>query len=383
MDSQEERKGKKNIALLGATSFLNDFSSEMMLPILPFFLSSLGATPLLIGLVGGIRDSLDRLLRIVFGYLSDRAGKRKPFVYLGYITSAFFKFLMALSPNAVVASSSASLERIGKGIRDAPRDAMIGQFLPNKTGTGFGLHRMLDTAGAVFGSLAALLIIAYLAWSYNTIILIAAFVALISIGPLFLVKEPPFKPYRNMKGFRYALSKLPKELLAFNIIASLFALANFSYMFFILKAYTTEGLVIPIALYVVFNIFYAAFAYPIGRHADKVGKRKIIVGGYMLFALVSLAFVHYSSLAALLVLFIFYGIANAAVKSVEPAYVTDMAPADLRATSLGTFQMMTGLAAIPSGLIAGYLWQYISPETTFMFGAVVAFAAAVLLAIKR
>ncbi|MBU0531889.1 MFS transporter [Candidatus Micrarchaeota archaeon] len=379
----KQKNGKKNVFLLGTTSFLNDFSSEMIMPILPFFLSSLGAPVVLIGLVGGLRDSLGSILKVLFGYLSDKTGKRKPFVYAGYLTSAFFKLLLAFSPNALFALSSASLERIGKGMRDAPRDAMIGQFMPKKTGTGFGIHQMMDTAGAILGSLAVLLMIWYLAMSYDMIIALAALLAILSIGPLFLVKEPIFKPYQNSYGFRSALSKLPGNLLVFTVIASLFSLANFSYMFFILKAQVSEDIVTAIALYVVFNVFFAIFAYPIGKYADKVGKRKVLIFGYVLFALVSFAFVFYSGLYALLILFILYGIANAAVKGVERAYVVDLSPANLKATSIGTFQLMTGLAALPSSIIAGYLWEAISPEATFMFGAVVSFGAAILLAFKK
>ena len=255
MGKRKDEKGKMNVSLLGTTSFLNDFSSQMILPILPFFLSSLGASAVLIGLVGGLRESLDKLFEVASGYLSDKIGRRKPFVYAGYITSSFFKLLLAFSPTAMSASSSASLERVGKGMRDAPRDAMIGQFMPGKTGTSFGLHRMFDTAGAVFGSLAVLVLIAYFFVPYDLLIMTAALIGILSIAPLSLVKEPPFRPYRNKHGFRYALSKLPRKLIIFNIIASLFTLANFSYMFFILKAQATEGLVIPIALYVLFNIF--------------------------------------------------------------------------------------------------------------------------------
>ena len=381
MGKQEE--GRKNVILLGLTSFLNDFSSEMIMPILPFFLSSLGASAVLIGLVGGLRDSLASVLKFLFGYMSDKAGRRKPFVYGGYLVSALFKLLLAFSPSVLSAVSSASLERVGKGMRDAPRDAMIGQFMPERSGTGFGLHQMLDTAGAIMGSLAVLVLVAWLALDYGMIIVIAAFLAILSIGPLFLVKEPAFKPYRERRGFISALATLPRDLKVFILIASLFSLANFSYMFFVLRAGSGGDIVTAIGLYVLFNIFFALFAYPIGKRADSVGKRRVLICGYVLFALVSLAFVYYSDIYAMILLFILYGISYAAVKGVERAYVVDMSPSELKGTSLGAFQLVTGLAALPASIVAGYLWDAFSPEATFMFGAIVAGAAAALLALLR
>lgn len=378
-----KKEGKKNVLLLGLTSFFNDVSSEMIMPILPFFLSSLGASPLLIGLVGGLRDSLDKLLKVFFGYLSDKTQKRKPFVYGGYVTSAAFKILLAFSPTALIASAFASLERIGKGMRDAPRDAMIDKFMPKKTGTGFGLHQMMDTSGAVLGSIIVLALIAYFSIDYGNIILAAGLIGLLSIVPLIMVKKIKFKEKFEQYKFISSMSKIPKKLLLFNTIASLFALANFSYMFFILRAQVEKGIVTTLALYVVFNIAYALFAYPIGKRSDKIGKREVLIGGYLLFSMVSLAFVYFTGIYALVILFVFYGISNAAIKAVERAYVADMSPSEIKATSLGLFQTMTGIAAIPSGLIAGYLWEYISPEATFIFGAVIAFMAAVLLLLHR
>jgi len=370
-------KGKKNVFLLGVTSFLNDLSSEMILPILPFFLSSLGASPVLIGLVGGLRESIGRILRIFFGYYSDQKGNRKGFVFSGYIFSAVFKILLAFSPGAVIAAAFSAFERVGKSMRDAPRDAMISRFMPKKSGEGFGLHQMLDTAGAVAGSIVVLLLIVYLSLEYTSIILIAGAIAVLSIFPLFFV-EPDGKK-GTKRRFLESLSVISKKQHSFNITASVFALANFSYMFFLIRAGAEQGFVVPLLLYVLFNIFYALFAYPFGKYSDRIGKRNMLVFGYGLFAVVSFAFVYFTNLAALVFLFIFYGISNAAVKGVERAYVADLSPEEIKGTSIGLFQMMTGLAAIPSGLIAGFLWENVSPESTFLFGAIVASAAVVLL----
>lgn len=259
-----KKEGKRNVTLLGITSFLNDLSSEMIMPVLPFFLSSLGASPVLIGLVGGLRDSLDKLLKVFFGYLSDRVGKRKSFVYGGYLLSALFKISLAFSPNAATASSTASLERIGKGIRDAPRDVMIGGFMPHRTGEGFGLHQMLDTAGAVCGALSALLLLVFLSFGYSDIILIGGLLALLSLIPLSMVGHASVSN-ANLKDMLSSLSDIPKQLWIFNLVAGLFAVSSFSYMFFLMKAEMTEGLIIPIGLYTIYNVFYSGASYPLGK----------------------------------------------------------------------------------------------------------------------
>lgn len=379
MKSQD--KGRKNVVLLGATSFINDFSSEMILPILPFFLSSLGASPVLIGLVGGLRDSLTSILKVAFGYLSDKYGKRKPFLYAGYIFSAVFKFLLAISTSSVSAVISASFERLGKGMRDAPRDAMISQFMPTRTGAAFGLHRMLDTGGAILGSVAVALILLFFNFTLDQIILAAAIISVLSVAPLHYVNEPQFKPANHPK-LSTALTLLPRNVLIFTGIASVFALANFSYMFFIMRA-SEGGIIIPILLYIVFNIAYAIFSYPLGKYSDMIGKRAVLIGGYLLFGIVCIGFFYFSSLYELIFLFILYGVANASVIGVQRAYVSDISPQDLRATAIGTFHTLTGFATLVSSIIAGYLWGTFSPSYAFIFGGVFAFISGIALYLWR
>ncbi|MCX8199948.1 MAG: MFS transporter [Candidatus Micrarchaeota archaeon] len=386
--SQKEKEGVRNITLLGIVSFLNDFSSEMIMPILPFFLASLGGDSVLIGLVGGIRDSITSFLKILFGYLSDKIGKRKVFVYAGYITSAVFKFLLAFAPTQLFALAAASLERVGKGMRDAPRDAMISQFLPHKSGAGFGLHQALDTVGAIFGSVAVLLLLMYVFSpltpdGYMQIIAFAGVIALLSVVPLIFVKEPKFKPTGKYYNFISAIRALPRDMLIFIGITAVFTIANFSYMFFIMKAGLTEGILIPIMLYIAYNIFQAAFAYPIGKYADRIGKRTVLILSYIVFSAILFGFALLTSVEAMLLLFVLYGIATAAFIGVQKAYAADLSPPSLRGTAMGTFQMAVGIAALPASVIAGYLWKFISPDATFIFGGTVALLAAVLMVVFR
>ncbi|MEM0437668.1 MAG: MFS transporter [Candidatus Micrarchaeia archaeon] len=375
----QEKEGKRNVLLLGITSFINDFSSEMVMPILPMFLASLGASPVFIGLIGGVRDALTNVLKLLFGHYSDNIGKRMPFIYAGYINSAIWKIALAFSTSAWFALAAVSLERLGKGIRDAPRDAMIGQLMPKKTGAGFGLHQALDTGGALLGSIVVAVVMLLMQVDYWVIIAAAGSLTFLTVIPLLAVREPKFRPRNNNFNLSEIKNAIPPHLALFIAISSVFALANFSYMFFIMKAQLTEGPVIPILLYILFNFSFALLSYPIGKYADKVGKRSVLMAGYLLFALVSLGFALGTSLAFYIPLFIIYGISFATVSGTQKAYASDMAPKELKGTAIGTFQMITGLIAIPAGLIAGTIWESFAPEYTFYFGFAAATIAALML----
>jgi MFS family permease len=373
----KERKG--NVILLGVVSFLNDLSSEMIMPILPMFITALGGTGLVVGLIGGLRESVSGILKVFFGWFSDKTKKRKIFVFSGYLTSALFKLLLAFSKIWQHILILASLERVGKGIRTAPRDAIIAQSMPKERGKGFGIHRALDTFGAVAGSILVFFLFWVFGLSFRKIIFMAAILAFFSLIPLFFVKE------RQREGqkanFKIGLKDLPQPLKLFILISALFALANFSYMFFILRAQEFFGgkfsVGAPILLYILFNIFYALFAIPFGNLSDRIGKKSVIVFGYLLFSLTSLGFVVFHSPIAFVVLFALYGMVYAIIDGNQRAFVADLSSQELRATALGTFHTASGLMALPASLIAGFLWQ-INPSATFIYGAGISMVAVVL-----
>ena len=362
-----------NVFLLGIVSFLNDLSSEMIMPILPMFVTALGGAGLTVGLVGGVRDSISSILKVFCGYWSDRTGKRKIFVSSGYLTSSLFKLLLAFSKTCRHAVVLAALERVGKGLRTAARDVIIADSMVKERGKGFGIHRALDTSGAILGSIVVFLLFWFLGFSFKRIILIAGVVAFASLIPLHFVKERKTEP-RDIT-LKIGLKNLPKSLKLFVLISAIFALGNFSYMFFIIRAQQFFPGKLPIAavpllLYVLFNIFYAALAIPLGIVSDKVGKGKVIIFGYLLFSLTSLGFAFLSSLPAFIVLFALYGITYAAVDGNQRAFVSDLSSQQLKATALGTFHATIGLMALPASLIAGLLWQNIAPEITFIYGSI-------------
>jgi len=369
---EKPRKGlSPNVILLSIVSFLNDLSSEMIMPILPMFLQSLGGGGQTVGLVGGLRDAISNILKIFCGYWSDKTGERKLFIYAGYFVSSIFKLLLATSrawPSAVLYSG---LERVGKGLRTAPRDAIIAESMTTERGKGFGIHRSLETAGAVLGTLVAFVLFWFLQLSFRNIVLIAGIIGFAALVPIRFVSEPQGKPQKIT--LKLGLAALPPPLRLFIGIASLFALGNFSYMFFILKANALFpgrfSQAAPILLYALFNIVYSVLAAPLGILSDKIGRQKVIVFGYFLFAITAAGFAFFNSLAAFIALFALYGVYQAAIDGTQRAFVADMAREGLKATALGTFHTATGLAALPGGLLAGFLWERYSPQVTFLYGA--------------
>jgi len=352
-------------------SLLNDASSEIIQPILPLFLASLGAGGLAIGLIGGLAEGLPSLIKIISGWWSDQLRRRKPLVAAGYAISAAGKLLLAVLK---------TLERSGKGIRSAPRDAIIAESASrDRRGRGFGVHRALDSFGAVIGSIAA-----YLLWQggldFKSIFLVAGLLAFVALIPLVPVKESPRYPADCL---RPGISGLSPALVPFIAVASLFALGNFSYMFFILRSaeFFAGGMAVaaPILLYILFNLVYTIFSIPSGSWSDRVGRKRVLSIGYALFAFVSLGFALASSTIVLVLLFALYGLVFALVDGAERAFVSDLCRAEARGTGLGVYYGAVGTAAIASGLLAGVLWQYLSPEATFFFGAVAASLASIFL----
>lgn len=371
---------KKNIILLGFVSLLNDISSEIIQPILPLFITSLGGGAVAVGLIGGIADGLPSILQVFVGYCSDLWGRRKPLVVAGYGLSAVSKLLLPFSWTWQQVFAIKALERCGKGVRSAPRDALISESVDeNNQGKGFGIHRAMDSTGAVIGS-----ILAFALWTagldFRTIFLIAAVLAMATLIPFYMVEERPRVPNGQLK---LSVSDLSPSLRKFLVVACLFALGNFSYMFFILRAQQLfsgkEAIAAPILLYVLFNLVYAGMAVPIGIWSDKVGRRNVLALGYAIFAATALGFAAVSSLAGVIVLFALYGLVYAMVDSMQRAFVSDLSRSCIRSTSLGLYYGAVGVTAILSSLLAGALWTQLGASATFVFGAAASSLAALAL----
>ncbi|MBI4154649.1 MFS transporter [Candidatus Woesearchaeota archaeon] len=369
------KKDEKKIWFLGLSSFFNDIGSEMIAPILPFFITALGGGGIAIGALSGLREGLASIVKLFSGWYSDRVGKRMPFVFLGYFTSIIFRFLLVLSNSWQTILTFMSLERFGKA-RDAPRDAIIA-VSTERHGHGFGIQQMLDTSGAILGSILVLFLFWKFQLRFKTIILIAASLSIFSLAPLIFVKEPKTIPAKKslFSGIKY----INKELKYFIFVASIFTLANFGlYMFLLLRAKQITGsLITAIALGVLFNFIWAFFTIPFGNLSDIIGRKKVLIMGYALLFFVGLGFVYSSSLNYLIVLFILFGFVYAITQANQRALVSDLS-GKMKATAFGFFQFVIGIVAIAGGVIAGFLWN-ISPEIMFIYIALIAALSTILL----
>lgn len=353
------------------------------MPILPLFIVSLGGKGAMIGLIGGLSICVPTLFLILSGFWSDRVGKRKPFVAAGYFTSSIMKLGLAFSTLWQHVLILWPLERIGKGLRTPPRDAMLAASVPTKErGRIFGIHRAMDTAGAIGGSLLAVLLFLHFGPDYKTIIFVAALIGSTALIPLIRVKE------KRRKGFpsplRLSMKGLPSSFRKYVFIATLFALGNFTYMFFILRARMlpvfvgVQPIVLALLLYVWFNVIYTTFAIPSGILSDRVGRVPVLITSYFTFGLTCLGFLLFKSFPAFILIFALYGVFYAFLEGNQRALASDLVTEHTRATALGVFHAAIGLAALPASIIAGFLWT-IMPEATFVYGAAVAFVSALVL----
>jgi MFS family permease len=278
------------------------------------------------------------------------------------------------------------VERTGKGLRDAPRDAVIADSTaPEVRGKAFGIHRAMDTTGAIGGSLSAFLLFWVFGLEFKAIVLICAIVAFASLVPFVWMKDVEREPQKRSLGLSFRA--LPTELKYFVFVATVFALGNFTSWFFVLRASDFFGelvseraaVAIAIALYCLFNVVYAAFSIPLGILSDRIGRGRVLLAGYALFGITFLGFALLHSVAAFVIFFILYGLIYAVVKGTERAFVCDMAPEDTRGTAFGTLHTAIGLVALPAGIIAGLLWEHIAPWATFVYGGSLGLIAAALL----
>lgn len=377
---------KRNVFILGITSFLTDLSSEIVYPLVPLFLTSvLGAPFSVVGLIEGVAESTASILKVFSGWLSDRWRRRRGLAILGYGISAVAKPLMAAATAWPMVLLLRFGDRVGKGVRNAPRDALIADSTePATRGRAFGFHRAADTAGAALGSLLALAALGLAGERYRTIFLISAIPAGLGVASLFLVRER-IRPHPHSEPPRLSLSQFDRRFKLFLAASAIFAVGNSSDAFLILRA-RDLGLSAFAAVfaYVVFNIVYGAFSMPAGSLSDRVGRRRVIAAGFVVFTLVYLGFAMASGPYAVWPLFAVYGLYMAMTEGVGKAFAADMAPRQAMGTALGTYHTITGMLTFFASLIAGLLWDAAGPRAPFLFGAGSALVAtAVLLAAIR
>ena len=378
----------KNVVLLGLVSLCTDISSEMLYPIVPVFLTAvLGAPMAAVGLIEGVAEATANILKIYSGWWSDRIGKRKPFVIGGYGLSAFSKPLLALATSWPSVLALRLADRTGKGLRSSARDALIADYTTeSQRGRAFGLHRAMDSLGAVAGPLIALYVMTRLgedAASYRTVFRWAFVPALLGVAILFAVRERPFTP--RFKAPSFGWRTFDRDFRIFILVNLVFAIGNSSDAFLILRArdlFSSAGntMATVILAYVLYNLTYALGSYPAGVLADRIGPRRVFAAGLVLFALVYLGFALNRNPRLVWVLFAVYGLYTAFTDGVGKAYASRLIAAEQRATGLGILTMTTGMANLAASVTAGLLWQRFGFNAPFIYGAVMALAAVALFA---
>jgi len=370
------------VILLGFVSMLTDISTEMVYPLLPLYLTStLGAGPAVVGVIEGIAESLAGLLKVYSGYLSDRLRRRKALALVGYGSSTLGKAFLYLSTSWGWVLIGRVVDRFGKGIRTAPRDALIADASgTGNLGRSFGLHRAMDTLGAVIGVAVAYRILVANQQHYRGVFMLSLIPAALGVGLLCFAKETRrgraaaetvTNPFAGWKA-------LSPRLKAFFALTLVFALGNSSNQFLLLKArdvgFSPAQVVL---LYLMFNLVYSAVSYPAGRLSDKIGRKTLLVCGYALYGLVYIGFGLVRDARYIWALFGMYGLYSAFTEGIEKALVSELSAEENRATMLGIHASLVGIGLLPASLIAGFLWRWLGASAPFYFGGVMGLLAAV------
>jgi len=381
----------RTILLLSIVSLLNDVSSEMLIPILPVYLTSVGFSVGWIGLLEGLAEAVAGFSKMYFGQQSDQSARRLPFVRGGYLLSAFAKPALGLSRLIGVIFLARTGDKIGKGLRTAARDAMLSdEARAENKGAVFGFHRAFDTAGATLGPAITLLFLYFLPGRYHQLFLFAAIPAFASVAFTWLVKEKKrATPTRKIRapwfaGFLYWKKSTPsfRKLV---IPLLLFGLANSSDAFLLLqtKVLVKNDLAV-IGLYILYNFVYAASSYPLGRLADKLGLKNMLVTGLFLFAAVYSGMGLCRSTWLLVLLFFGYGLYAAATEGISKALISNLVPKTETASAIGFYTGWNSLFALLASVLAGLVWTWThAPEATFLLSGILTLLAAIYLLFTR
>ena len=385
----------KNVWAVSITSFLMDISSEMVINVLPLFLSNvLGVKTNIIGLIEGIAEATSSLLKVFSGWLSDKLGSRKWLAVLGYGLSALSKPFFYFANSWRFIAAIRWTDRVGKGVRTAPRDALVADTVqPDQRGMAFGLHRAADTAGAMLGILIAALLVwrlqatdtSFQQKTFQTIVLVSIIPAFLAVLALAIgAKETKKGNARELPKITF--KGLGKNFLIFLVIVGIFDLGNSSDAFLVLRAQERGMSVLHILLMLAaFTLIYALISTPAGVLSDKIGRKKLIVTGWVVYALIYLGFALAKTAIHVGLLYTAYGFYYGLTYGTAKAMVGDLIPEQLRGTAYGTYNAILGMLDFPASLIAGLLWSGVGswagfgPSAPFFFGAAMALIASIFL----
>ncbi len=364
----------------GLTSFLTDVSIKMIYSIMPLFLLSIGASKTSIALIEGVAESTASAFKVISGYLSDRIGRNKPFMIIGYGITALVTPFFAFSTNYLHVLFLRFAERIGKGIRTAPRDSLIsGSVRSGESGKNFGFHKAMDNSGAIIGPLAAFLLLIVFPDDYRLIFVLATIPAALGVVSIVaFIKEAKASP--SGESARPSLKELPRKFYWFLVIVFVFTLGNSADAFLLIKTAETgiQKTMVPF-VYMLFNVVSVFFAIPIGKYSDRTGRETLIIAGFAMYAIVYFFFGYSDSIGVYMFLFVLYGLHSALTDGSQKALISDIVRKELRGTGFGLYHAVLGITLLPASLIAGLLYDGVGSAAPFYFGSAMAIVATILM----
>ena len=372
----------KQVIILGFVSLFTDIASEMLYPVTPIFLTAvLGSSMALVGIIEGIAEVTAGLLKGYAGNLSDKIGKRSIFVVIGYSLSALSKPLPGIFPNISSVIISRTTDRIGKGIRTAPRDALLGSYSEGNSGAIFGFHRGMDTLGAAIGPLAAILLLYLYPGNFQLIFLIAFLPSVVAVSFTLFVKDRPLTIKKESKlSYANFWKVAPRQYKILIILIVIFSFVNSSDVFLILKSeYVSGSARLAILGYVFYNLIYASASYPFGKLSDKLGKNIIFGTGLLIFSLIYFGFALSTEMIFIWILFGLYGIYAASTEGISKAWISDLVPDEMRGSAIGLVTMLSSLALMVGSFVAGFLWDSYGSTIPFLLSALVSLVIGILI----
>lgn len=379
-------KISKQVFILGMVSLFTDIASEMLYPVTPIFLTVvLGSSMAVVGLIEGIAEVTSGLLKGYFGNLSDKLGKRSIFVVFGYGISALAKSLPGIFQNIPVVLTSRVSDRIGKGIRTAPRDALLASYSNGNSGAVFGFHRALDTLGAAIGPVLALALLNFYPNNFQLIFLAAFVPSVIAVVfTLFVKDNDASSNEKSKKNYLEFWKSAPNQYKQVLVLITIFSLVNSSDVFLILKSQNiTQSSSLAIFGYVFYNIIYAIFSYPLGGLADKYGKQKVFSFGLMIFSAVYFGFAFLNDINLSWILFALYGIYAASTEGVSKAWISDLIPSEQRGSAIGLLTMLSSFSVMLGSFLTGILWDRFGSSFPFLLSAISSLLIAMIIHFKK
>ena len=372
----------RNILFTGLTSFLTDTSVKMVYSVMPMFLMSIGASKTTLSLIEGIAESTASLIKALSGFWSDKIGKNKPFMIVGYGLSALIIPLYTFVVSPIQILVLRFIERFGKGIRAAPRDSLIaGSITDGDSGRSFGLQKAMDNSGAIFGPLAAFALLSFLPGNYRLIFLLAGIPSVLGILVLiFGIREAGKNRSELITRFRF--KDFPPRYYFFLGILFIFTLGNSTDALLMVKANEVGVKVALIPLvYLITSVVSVLLAIPAGTLSDRIGKEKVLIAGFVIYAVVYYGFGVTTSIGIIFALFALYGLYSAATDGIQKAFISDLIDKNKKGTGLGIYNGLLGITLLPASLIAGYLYDKVNSAVPFYFGAATALISAILMLI--